>query len=78
MSQRRKISCGRAKIKISPYQVASCMYFYHIKQEYSTEQLLAFYWQGLGLQGRLIELYQSRISEIINYKEVKELWQNFN
>ncbi len=22
------------------------MYFYHIKQEYSTEQLLTFYWQG--------------------------------
>lgn len=53
MSQRRKINCGRAKIKISPYQVASYMYFYHIKQEYSTEQLLAFYWHGLGPQGRL-------------------------
>ncbi len=35
----------------------------HIKQEYSAEQLLAFYRQGLDLQGRLIELYQSRISD---------------
>ena len=30
----------------------------HIKQEYSAEQLLAFYQQGLNLQKRLIELYQ--------------------
>lgn len=30
----------------------------HIKQEYSAEQLLAFYQQGLDLQKRLIELYQ--------------------
>lgn len=30
----------------------------HIKQEYSAEQLLAFYQQGLDLQNRLIELYQ--------------------
>ena len=35
----------------------------HIKQEYNAEQLLAFYRQGLSLQGRLIELYQSRISD---------------
>jgi hypothetical protein len=35
----------------------------HIKQEYSAKQLLAFYRQGLDLQGRLIELYQSRISD---------------
>ena len=32
---------------------------YHIKREYSAEQLLAFYQQGLDLQERLIELYQS-------------------
>jgi len=31
---------------------------YHIKREYSAEQLLAFYQQGLDLQERLIELYQ--------------------
>ena len=30
----------------------------NIKQEYSAEQLLAFYRQGLDLQERLIELYQ--------------------
>ena len=30
----------------------------HIKQEYSAEQLLAFYQQGLDLQNRLIGLYQ--------------------
>ena len=30
----------------------------HIKQEYSAEQLLAFYQQGLDLQNRLIDLYQ--------------------
>ena len=48
-----------------------CMYFggidpdgankacdYSIKREYSAEQLLAFYQQGLDLQERLIELYQ--------------------
>lgn len=32
----------------------------HIKQEYSAEQLLAFYQQGLDLQKRLIELYKRR------------------
>lgn len=32
---------------------------YHIKREYSAEQLLAFYRQGLDLQERLIELYQN-------------------
>ena len=31
---------------------------YHIKREYSAEQLLTFYRQGLDLQERLIELYQ--------------------
>lgn len=31
---------------------------YHIKKEFSAEQLLAFYQQGLDLQKRLIELYQ--------------------
>lgn len=48
-----------------------CMYFggidpnganrtgdYYIKEDYSAEQLLAFYQQGLDLQNRLIELYQ--------------------
>ena len=32
-----------------------------IKQEYSAEQLLAFYQQGLDLQERLINLYQNRL-----------------
>lgn len=34
---------------------------YRIKQEYSAEQLLAFYRQGLDLQERLIELYQQML-----------------
>ena len=33
----------------------------HIKREYSAEQLLAFYQQGLDLQERLIELYQQML-----------------
>ena len=33
----------------------------NIKQEYSAEQLLAFYRQGLNLQERLIELYQEML-----------------
>lgn len=32
----------------------------HIKQEYSAEQLLAFYQQRLDLQKRLIERYKRR------------------
>ena len=35
---------------------------YRIKQEYSAEQLLSFYQQGLDLQERLIKLYQ-RLSQ---------------
>ena len=34
---------------------------HYIKQEYSAEQLLAFYQQGLDLQKRLIELYQQML-----------------
>ena len=34
---------------------------YRIKQEYSAEQLLAFYRQGLDLQERLIDLYQQML-----------------
>ncbi|HBA69335.1 MAG TPA: hypothetical protein DCZ40_08260 [Lachnospiraceae bacterium] len=33
---------------------------YNIKQEYSTEQLLEYYRQGLELQSRLVELYRER------------------
>lgn len=64
---------GRAHTNYCSNNFVDCKYFggidpdganqscdYRIKREYSAEQLLAFYRQGLDLQERLIELYQSR------------------
>lgn len=80
VSRRRNISCGRAKIKISPYQVASCMYFYHIKQEYSTASdflLAGDVFQGFAVceEINILKIGLSGIVKRYGYQNVQEFYR---